>query len=326
MDNMDVLRFVNSKDIRKHLADIEYDFTPLEAAWLIYQCRDATIAEKHGAWQELIETMPDCPIEKRANTLPQKSLHAFLRKYMALEDRLVREFIEGDPFDTTFYTFEYVTRYDGSYDFGTVFTRFDALYDESMLPEPDVVTVKCAEIKPDTMDPLQVLYLTPELEPLHLGPGRMERAEDQDVFRGVFDGLWFDFPTPFKKGDILWDPQKPGSDGMNYGPFVNMGVSPDGSENDGLCYGCFLNADGSFYKTKTHGSRYTDLEFYDPSLLKGPHRTLVALGSFLQGKIDEILFAQAYHQLLTAGCASYYMPAGYSADALALAGILPKKK
>ena len=321
---MDILRFVNSKDIRKHLADIGYGFTPLEAAWLIYGCRDATIAEKHGAWQELIETMPDCPIEKRKHTLPQESLHAFLRKYMALEDRLVREFIEGDPFDTTFYTFEYVTRYDGSYDFGTVFTRFDALYDESMLPEPDVVTVKCAEIKPDTMDPLQVLYLTPALEPLRLDPGHAVSGEERDLYCGVFDGIWFDFPTPFKKGDILWDPRKPVSEGKHDGPFVNMGVSPDGSESGGLCYGCFLNEDGSLYKA--YGSRYTDLEFYDPSLLKGPHRTLVALGSFLQGKIDEVLFAQAYHQLLTVGCASYCMPVGYPTDTLALAGILPKKK
>ena len=102
-----------------------------------------------------------------------------------------------------------------------------------------------------------------------------------------------------------------------------MGVSPDGSENGGLCYGCFLNEDGSLYKT--YGSRYTDLEFYDPALLKGPHRTLVAISSFLQGKIDEVLFAGAYHQLLTAGCASYYMPVGYSADTLALAGISPRK-
>ena len=91
---MDITRFINSKDIRKHLKDIGYKFNSLEVAWLIYQCRDATIKEKHKAWQELIETMPDCRIEQRYNTAPQESLHVFLREYMALEDRLASAFYE----------------------------------------------------------------------------------------------------------------------------------------------------------------------------------------------------------------------------------------
>lgn len=45
---MDILRFVNSKDIREHLGNINYEFNSLEAAWLIYQCHDATIDEKRG--------------------------------------------------------------------------------------------------------------------------------------------------------------------------------------------------------------------------------------------------------------------------------------
>lgn len=84
---MDILRFINSKDIREHLRSIRYEFNSLETAWLIYQSHDATIDEKHKAWNELIETMPDCPIEKRLNTVAQDSLHAFLRLYMTLEER-----------------------------------------------------------------------------------------------------------------------------------------------------------------------------------------------------------------------------------------------
>lgn len=83
--DMVIFRFINSKDIRKHLRDIGYEFNSLEAAWLIYQCHDATIDEKHKAWNELIEKMPDCPIAERLNTEPQDSLHAFLRQYMELE-------------------------------------------------------------------------------------------------------------------------------------------------------------------------------------------------------------------------------------------------
>ncbi len=57
---MNILRFINSKAIRKHLKDIDflrgidYPFLPLEAAWLIYQCRDATVEEKHAAWRKIV--------------------------------------------------------------------------------------------------------------------------------------------------------------------------------------------------------------------------------------------------------------------------------
>ena len=90
----DIFSFINSRDIRIHLRKISYPFRTDEAAWLIYQCRDVTIKEKHKAWQELIETMPDCRIEQRHNTAPQESLHVFLREYMALEDRLASAFYE----------------------------------------------------------------------------------------------------------------------------------------------------------------------------------------------------------------------------------------
>lgn len=79
---MNILNFINSKDIREHLKAINYAFNSLEAAWLIYQCRNATIKEKHAAWRELIRTMPDCKIPERMNTNPHDSLHNYLRKYI----------------------------------------------------------------------------------------------------------------------------------------------------------------------------------------------------------------------------------------------------
>ena len=44
---MDITRFINSRDIREHLKKIGYQFTSLEAAWLIWQCKNITLAEKH---------------------------------------------------------------------------------------------------------------------------------------------------------------------------------------------------------------------------------------------------------------------------------------
>ena len=44
--NQEICRFVNSKDIRQHLLDINYEFTTAEASWLVYECRNATLQEK----------------------------------------------------------------------------------------------------------------------------------------------------------------------------------------------------------------------------------------------------------------------------------------
>lgn len=80
---MNFLKFVNSKDIRGHLEKIGYECTPLEAAWLVYQNRTATLEERHAAWQEIIDTMPDCSVETRDSQC--SSLHAFLRDYISME-------------------------------------------------------------------------------------------------------------------------------------------------------------------------------------------------------------------------------------------------
>ena len=78
---MNVYRFINSKDIREPLESIQYPFGSLEAAWIIYQCRFASLEEKHAAWRELIQTMPDCAIEERNNTEANNHQHHILAEY-----------------------------------------------------------------------------------------------------------------------------------------------------------------------------------------------------------------------------------------------------
>ncbi len=176
----------------------------------------------------------------------------------------------------------------------------------------------------------QIAYLTPTFEILSLDPGHIENEHDYEIYREVFNGLWFGLPTPFHKGDIVWNPKA--SEGYCTGPFVTTGVCLDGIENakvkddlrkngdtlDMCAGGYFLNEDGSIYQECM--SNYMDLEFYEKELT-GAQRTLIALSNFLKGEIDPALFARAHHQIITAGYADDSIPQDYLKSGFILAGL-----
>lgn len=83
---IDFVKFFNSNTVRTHLQRIRYQPTALEAAWLAWQCETISLEEKYTAWQEIIETLPDCPTDSRTLWLKKKykdSTHAFLQAYIA---------------------------------------------------------------------------------------------------------------------------------------------------------------------------------------------------------------------------------------------------
>lgn len=334
---MDILRFVNSKDIRKHLKKIGYKFNSLEAAWLIYQCKSATIEEKHAAWEELIETMPDVEIPERINTIPQSSLHTFLKQYMELEDAYLKDFYtvsyHYDERNNTPYVYRIRYCYsDGDYcECPAVFSQFDACRKYIMESEDDLTSIQCVKLQINaSVEKFQAKF-TPYLDMLSIEPHDLNDEAADDIFYGVFDGLWFDFPTPFKTGDIVWDPANH-SYGCCGGPFVLTDLCLEGIEDeqrkeymrknadssDMLAQGYFIDNDtGIYYECM---SNYIDLEYYDKELA-GTSRTLIALSNFLKGKIDAALYARAYQQIMTEEYLQNCIPKGYLKSGLILAGL-----
>ncbi|MCR5636364.1 MAG: hypothetical protein K6F76_04205 [Clostridiales bacterium] len=338
---MDILRFVNSKDIRKHLSSIGYRFNSLEAAWLIRQCRDATIKEKHNAWEELIKTMPDCEIPERANTVYQESLHLFLRKYMELENKYIKQFYAG-PIKETFdyenpyiYQFSYLYKDGSKYDDPNIFSLFCALQKTTQKSNKDIVSIRCTKTQIDAPDSRSFAKLNSEIDLLKIDPDRIEDKEESDIFFGVFKGLWFEFPTPFKKGDIVWDPLFNVDNNDPFvpgGPFVTTVICLEGIENERLkthlrqdgnnsdmfAMGYFLTSNGDIFPERM--SNYMNLEYYNEKLT-GPARTLIPISNFLKGKIDVCLCATAYHQIMTESYSRMYSFNRYSKRGLILAGL-----
>ena len=94
---MNIYNFINSRDIAKHLKDIDYQFSTLECAWLVWlikQDKSLTLEEKHKAWKEILTNMPDCAFDSHGtyDEANVDSIHIFLSEYMAMENRLLERF------------------------------------------------------------------------------------------------------------------------------------------------------------------------------------------------------------------------------------------
>ena len=326
---MNIYRFINSRDIREHLKKNGYAFSSLEAAWLVYQCRTTSLAEKHAAWQEIIENMPDCKIERRQNTQPRESLHTFLQEYMALQNMYIEELYRSDGHAVYQYRWVYNDSDDWCDD-EDIFSSFDACCSAIQNEEEDIRKVTVIKRLVDESFYIEGIML-PDKTLLSVKPSRIDNQYEDGLYRQSFDGFWFDFPVPFQKGDILWDPAREG--GFCGGPFVMEGIALEGissernkenlrkhgDNSDMNAWGEFQREeDGEIYSEVM--DNYMDCEYYRGELT-GKRRILTALSNFVKGRIDVCLFARAYHQILAEEYAKVCMPVCYTKTGMILAGL-----
>lgn len=266
--SMNVLKFVNSKDIRKHLRNIGYECSPLEAAWLIYQCRSATVEEKHAAWDKLIETMADCEVRRGRGGIDLPSLHAYLREYMRLENERIRSFCEdtvsvnGRPYVYRVkYSYREECGYSDRYSYSdTLYSSYPAaLAAVEVYDDQDAVIIQKFEL--DGEQRCQELYLSTELKMMQIDSAATPLGEAEPVVDDVFEWLWFDFPTPFVKGDIVYDPCCTRLGPLCSGPFVmsdegalgrlteqrKAWLKESGDTTDMCTGGYFQDEDGGLY-------------------------------------------------------------------------------
>ena len=77
---MNILDFVDSRDIREHLRSIDFQPSTIEAAYLVWFSKTATLDQKCEAWQEIARTMPNCSLEATHAGLGRPAIpdfHAF---------------------------------------------------------------------------------------------------------------------------------------------------------------------------------------------------------------------------------------------------------
>ena len=323
--------FINSKDLRSYLRQIDYSFTTPEAAFLVWYCRNATLKEKFAAWQEIIETMPDCSLTRRKSE-PIGNCHDFLRRHIASQETLLREFPDGKDCVYRYETYEpqrpNLLQDEGWVEIEEYFNSFESCLSHGMrhLDEDSEISKirfyrheRCGKDGKDTIR--WVLETDREKNPVFVdrwGICNDELAETD----GTFSDMWFDFPTPFKRGDLVWAPSRTQAapfvlnhlNVWDSGEMIRQGFSPDiafvrnadrrvqryrktGCVADMGAYGYGWREGFGIYNEFGGWATYLDLEFY-PFELEGRDRALRPVSEFLKGNCDLELLLNSYAALL----------------------------
>ena len=305
---MNITPFVNSKDIADgldcFLREEAAEDLPTKYAWLIWQSTRASLSEKHSAWQEIVDTMPDNVLPLRGGEY-EGSLHALLREYIGYE-RSLAEVLQSEEKDAVFTVSLRFGRDDLRCDdtdtpvFRALSETLNAIreeYGNAGELKQVIVTKKW----PGNMRKRMDAVVSPSRwELMRISGTETERPAPIDAF----SWLWFDFPTPFRRGDILVS-----SDGV---PIVlerictwtqsdanwECGSDPVlckptdgqmerwracGDVTDMHCQGYFVSTNGRIYHAH-HPHNYMDMEYYCGELA-GYQRVLKAVSNYLKGRI-----------------------------------------
>ncbi len=319
MDNKTICEFVNSKDIRSHLADIGYQFSSAEAAWLVDKCDHITLEERHAAWQDIIGTMPDCALDvghrKNAKGGKNNSLHGILQKLIEIDQKHLADFYDNGGNAVYQYAINYRDINQLNYfDDSPLFSEYEhCLNDvkEELIrnserdkrfgeKEEEIRFISIRKNYIENHIANLTLKLNADCKVISV---RNDYVPDEEVFRlqNMLDDLWFCIPAPFKKGDIVWHKNRK----CEAGPLVVKSITPDWCAEDGfegtdssdmnVC-GYFQQDNGKLFYEVTEN--YMDFEYYPEEKLVGKRRILKALSNFLYGKIDVDLFCEAYQHIL----------------------------
>lgn len=98
---MDIYEFINSRDIRKYLKEINYSLSPLECVYIVWQNTNNTIEEKHKAYRWIVKKMPD-----------EIKLSDFISEYIAIENELIDNFNDNR---NSVYSYETGNRKNGAF-------------------------------------------------------------------------------------------------------------------------------------------------------------------------------------------------------------------
>ncbi len=343
---MNALDFINSTDIKDYLKKIDYKCNQLEASWLVYQSSVRTLEEKMAAWNWIIENMDDCEVPERINCSYRKSLHESLKHYMDMLNGKIGRFYEEGT--NVAYSYKYLWNGDSEWTDGEhLYSSPDICWAciEEDFDEDEISNVIEVRITREVIDNAGasvtlVFSVRKKILDVYFIP---INDEEQDLSCYFFSGMWFNFPVPFEKGDVVvrFDEDKYPGHRFEEGPFVLEDITPwyiagldderkksfadgrNGDETDMNAWGHFQDEDGRIYSEAMFN--YMDLELYKCPF-DGRHRLLKALSNYVKGNIGVDLLMTAYRKVIIDEFADDIMlRSWYTDEGLTLAGLKNEK-
>lgn len=208
----EIYDFINSRDVRSYLREMNYQFTAPEAAFVVYWSKKP-VKDKLRAWEEILHSMPDCALQGSESTgRPEfTSFHAFLREYMELLKRDIQNFSSGEGF---LYSYKVFLNGRGGVEPGWCDE------DEVFFSEYHLCIEHCKEhVCSDYINKIRVSKISIDCADGDPNKGNItfdrnmemiftdfchENEYESDLAM-AFENMCFSIPTPFKRGDILAD-------------------------------------------------------------------------------------------------------------------------
>ena len=305
---MDIYSFINSKAVANHCRRIKHQFNTIESAFFVQKSLHHTLSEKQRAFEEIIAAMPDMPFKRDHYSckLDFDSFHEFLHQYMACENKALQSFKQADG---CLYTYDYNTVGWGELvNLGDIFNNWESCLDYVIkkCPMGKKFIISKRQINPifseenKTNYKSQTVLFNKNKEPLSVELSWSATKEETEVYYNAFDSLWFEIPTPFTKGDIVYNPYRTYDEYPNT-PFVFTDMCTPSS--DFYKDVDEMNVNGFFVIKSTPTVADTDclleprlcfdLEYYDKKLAD-TERILKPISSFLKDDIDVVLLLNAY--------------------------------
>ena len=289
---MQINDFIESRDIADYWEKIGYKPSSIECAYLVWQSHLQPVDKKIAAWEKILQNFTDCALlpsdSPMRSSFPKKyadSLHAFLRAYTALHKQILAEFYR-DGHDAAYYDS------DGNLDTGPYRTAAECIGYALQWISPPHCTRAAASKR--WFGGGKSITLSIRADGAVMEINAVGLSENKEKLWNTFDGMRFDFPVPFQKGDIVASKYSPYAwDEKNEVPFVlhRIAGTQDGDTNTELdnlfcmgAYGYFADEYGGVRYDQVEN--YLALEYYRGELT-GFRRILQAYSDYEKGKIGK---------------------------------------
>ena len=309
MENSNMINLINSMDIRKHLSDINYQFSVTEYAYLIWQCRTRSILQRHKEFTALIKSTSSCMIKGPVQN--SQNLHKTIMDYMSMENKLIQRFKQNEA--SCFYVCSWNLN-DRSDEDICYFSDYDKVYSYALLYAKDQnlahfdISKRYIDDSNSESSYIKASYnIAGDMISINMSGeiNGLSSGYEYALMYEPFENMWFDIPIPFKPGDIVCDCfQKKPFILTDTVPWFRKEHPPKRNTStehltnmDMLASGYSVNEELQI-KYNWLNYPYLNLEYYNGPLIN-ENRCLLAYSLFKQNKINGDTLAKLI-QIITA--------------------------